>query len=91
MPATATAVPSEAEDQLLSPRQLCKVAGTSDWFIRQLIAQGKLSIVRLSSRCIRVRASEWSRYLREHSESGPRTPTPRSVPVRPRTGKRRAH
>ncbi len=86
----ATVVPSEAEDQMLSLRQLCKLSHTSSWFIRQEVSRGKLAIVRLSPRCIRVKSSEWVRYVRDNSESNPRTPTPRSAPVRQRTRKRKA-
>lgn len=91
---TAATVPTiaEADEQLLSLRQLRQRSGTSDWFLRQLVRDGKLAVVRLSSRCIRVRASEWARYLHDHSQSGPRAVVPRSAPVRSRSrSKRRTH
>jgi hypothetical protein len=82
------AVPSPigpADDRLLSIRQLVKLAGVSEWFLRQEVTAGRIPVIRLSARALRIRASAWAAYLASRETSEPRTPAPQSPPVRKRS------
>lgn len=74
-----------AEDRLLSIRQLVKLAGVSEWFHRQEVSAGRIPVIRLSARALRIRASAWVAYLASRESSEPRTPAPLSLPVRQRS------
>ena len=58
--------------RLYSVAQVCERWGVQQRMVRTLIAGGKLPVVRLSARCLRIREADVERFERERLQGGGR-------------------